>query len=155
MSSVSSQPGQPVNYKYMILQPLFIIDMITVMFSWIVMSFNEPTLQAWLMKQVCAVLHISHLLKSCRKRAWLRSSALGDAGIRREEPQKSGSQWNLLTIEFSQFRLSESGVGIVFCVQYACYATGALLSGFVSSFGVSYVSKSHFCRIVSEYQPGN
>ncbi|XP_028968519.1 MFS-type transporter SLC18B1 [Galendromus occidentalis] len=84
MSSISSQPDQPVRYKYMILQPLFIIDMITVMFSWIVMSFNEPTLQTWL----------------------------------------SG-----------QFRLTDSGIGIVFCVQYACYASGALLSGFVSSFG--------------------
>lgn len=41
----------------MILQPLFIIDMITVMFSWIVMSFNEPTLQGWLTDQVRARIH--------------------------------------------------------------------------------------------------
>lgn len=68
---------------------------------------------------------------------------------------KKQRQWLLVgTIRINfipQFRLTDSGIGIVFCVQYACYATGALLSGFVSSFGVSNSSQKYCHQIRCEW----
>lgn len=40
--------GSQVDYRRMVFRPLFLIDMVTVCLSWVVMSFNEPTLARYL-----------------------------------------------------------------------------------------------------------
>ncbi|XP_022654879.1 MFS-type transporter SLC18B1-like isoform X2 [Varroa destructor] len=76
--------GSQVDYRRMVFRPLFLIDMVTVCLSWVVMSFNEPTLARYL----------------------------------------------------TQFHLSNTGVGLVFCVQFASYAIGAIISGILSHLGL-------------------
>ncbi|OQR69858.1 hypothetical protein BIW11_12010 [Tropilaelaps mercedesae] len=83
MPSTVPTTGDPIDYRRMVFRPLFLIDMVTVCFSWVVMSFNEPTLEPYL----------------------------------------------------RQFHLTNTGVGIVFCVQFSCYAIGAVLSGVFSHLG--------------------
>ncbi|XP_049529055.1 MFS-type transporter SLC18B1 isoform X5 [Dermacentor silvarum] len=77
-----SEEEANINYLWLIADPVFFSDMVTLTMVWIILGFNEPTLEPSLTK----------------------------------------------------FDLSSSETGIVYTVQYACYACGCIVAGVLSHF---------------------
>ncbi|XP_022711490.1 MFS-type transporter SLC18B1-like isoform X3 [Varroa jacobsoni] len=75
--------GSQVDYRRMVFRPLFLIDMVTVCLSWVVMSFNEPTLARYLTQQEEFFLFFGQL---CTALAFL---VIGPAPFIQSEPKLS------------------------------------------------------------------